>query len=147
MRTICKNHEFQYREAFRQVRQKATPARLAILEVLEHVEKPFSAEEIKTALGSRSIDLATVYRNLELLRANGWVLPVNLDSQTAYYELARREHHHHVVCEVCGQVAELADCGLAGIPKRLFKKIGFAKITRHSLEYFGLCQKCAIKNH
>lgn len=147
MMAACKIHEIQYRQAFRKLGQKVTPARLAILEVLEHANKPFSVEEIKSVLADVKVDLATVYRNLELFKANGWVFSVNLDSQISYYELARRGHHHHLICEVCGQVAEMVDCGVKAISKHFFRKMGFAKITRHSLEYFGLCQKCSIKKH
>lgn len=147
METVCKLHETQYRQAFRKLGQKVTPARLAILEVLEHTNKPFSAEEVKVALADKKVDLATIYRNLELFKANGWVFSVNLDSQISYYELTKRGHHHHLVCEACGQIAELADCRVRVISKHFFRKKGFAKITRHNLEYFGLCQKCVIKKH
>jgi len=146
MTGVCKNHENQYRQAFKTSRQKATPARLAILEALEHSKQPLSAEKIKELLPKGRTDLATVYRNLEMLKENGWVASLNISNQTAYYELAKLKHHHHLVCESCGRMEFLAECRASQLPQKLVRQKGFAQVFRHSLEYFGLCKKCVENN-
>ena len=147
MTGICKQHETHYRQAFKSSRQRATPARLAILEVLEHTRYPLSADEIKGALPKGKTDLATVYRNLEMLKEKGWVSVLNISSQTVYYELSKLEHHHHLVCESCGRTEALAGCKAAELTKNFLNQKGFARIARHSLEYFGLCKECERINH
>jgi len=146
MQGICRQHEAEYRQAFRAGQKKTTPARLAILEVLEHAGKPISAEEIKGSLPKGTADLATVYRNLDMLKENGWVSLVNISSQAAYYELSRLKHHHHLVCEGCGKIEEIPGCPARNIPSGSLKSKGFAKVLRHSLEYFGVCDRCSKKN-
>jgi Fe2+ or Zn2+ uptake regulation protein len=146
MTGVCKNHESHYRQVFKASRQKATPARLAILEALEHASQPLSAEEIKDLLPKGRTDLATVYRNLEMLKDNGWVSSLNISSQTAYYELAKLKHHHHLVCEGCGRMESLAECRASQLSQNFVRQKGFAQVFRHSLEYFGLCKKC-VKNN
>lgn len=146
MTGICKHHEIQYRKAFKASRKKATPARLAILEVLEHAKTPLSAEEIRKALPGNKSDLVTVYRNLELLKNSGWVIAVNLGHQAAYYELADLKHHHHLVCENCGRIAEMDNCEARILSKESLKTKGFARVLRHSLEYFGVCNQCSKNN-
>lgn len=146
MTGVCKQHENHYRQAFKTCREKATPARLAILEVLEHSNRPLSAEEIKLRLPRGKTDLATIYRNLEMLKEKKWVSALNISSQTAYYELSRHKHHHHLVCEGCGRIEALAECRAGKFSEKVLKQKGFAQIIRHSLEYFGQCKNCARNN-
>lgn len=60
------------------------------------------------------LELATVYRNLGTLEADGEVIPVHLPGQSARFEPAGRGHHHHFSCEACGGVSELtSSCPVA----------------------------------
>ncbi len=53
------------------------------------------------------------------------------------FELAE-DHHHHLVCESCGDVSEFEECPL---DLRLLRDVDF-EISSHSLEIYGRCTDC-----
>jgi Fe2+ or Zn2+ uptake regulation protein len=113
---------------------KATPSRLAILEVLAHEEKPFAVHELEQRLKGK-INEVTLYRALEAFAAKGIVRRVDLGHDHTHYELEQK-HHHHFVCITCGEVEDIKICPLPQIKNRT--------ISSHSLEFFGLCKSCTI---
>jgi Fe2+ or Zn2+ uptake regulation protein len=50
-------------------------------------------------------------------------------------------HHHHIVCEVCGRVSEVADEGLAGAVRQIGDRTGW-QVESHRLELYGRCPSC-----
>lgn len=126
---------------------KATPARLAVLNLLSMAKKPLSINDIKQDLKRHSsIDQATIYRIIKALEKKGLIKQVDFQHGHAHYELRTHDHHHHVVCENCGKVADISKCDTTDIEKQALKISGFSKINDHSLELFGLCNKCAKSN-
>lgn len=80
---------------------KATPQRVAVLEALAS-EQHQSLEEIKDRCPD--VGLVTVYRTLDLLGELGLVRRLDLGDGPRY-ELAEN-HHHHLICESCGDISE-----------------------------------------
>lgn len=77
----------------------------------------------------------SVYRALETLAEQGTICSHDFTGKETLYEL--RDHHHdHVVCSLCGTVAE-APCSVSS-PQRMR---GF-KIDHHHVTYFGTCPEC-----
>ncbi len=113
---------------------KATPQREAVLRAL-------IAERHQTLEGIRArcpkVGLVTVYRTLDLLGELGLVRRLDFGNG-ARYELAE-DHHHHMVCESCGDISEFEECPLD--PRRLSFGNGF-KARSHSVEVFGRCAAC-----
>lgn len=142
MLNICKNHQINIVSKLRTNKLKATPARLEILDILEHVSKPLTIEEIGKHMKTKKVDIVTVYRNIEFLKSALLVRQVSLNTNQAHYELADKPHHHHLVCESCGMVKDVMDCVNPKVSKEILKKNGFGQINFHSLEFFGLCHKC-----
>ena len=68
------------------------------------------------------------------------VKEIRLRDREVRYELSNCEHHHHLVCEKCGDIEDVALCEEA-ILKEVKKQSHF-KIDSHTLEFFGLCEKC-----
>ena len=114
---------------------KATPQRLAILEAI-------AAEQHQSLEGIRArcpgVGMVTVYRTLGLLSGLGLVRRLDLGSGPRY-ELAE-DHHHHLVCEGCGQIREFEQCplDLRGLPG----DYGDFQVSAHSLEVYGTCSEC-----
>jgi Fe2+ or Zn2+ uptake regulation protein len=80
---------------------KATPGRLALLEILKESPKPISAEGIMKKMKSK-LDLATIYRALKEFEKSKMVARLNLSADYSAYEfLVGRSHHHHLVCCDC----------------------------------------------
>jgi Fe2+ or Zn2+ uptake regulation protein len=117
---------------------------MEILDILEHSNKPISLEEIVKLMKTKKADYTTVYRNISSLKKLNLVRQVSLNASQSYYELSQKPHHHHLVCESCGMVKDVFNCAEINLSQALIKRNGFAKINYHSLEFFGLCNKCKI---
>ena len=114
---------------------KATPQRLAILGAIA-AEQHQRMEEIRDRCPG--VGLVTVYRTLELLSELGVVRRLDLGDGPRY-ELAE-DHHHHLICEGCGSVAEFEQCPLD--QARLPQIWGDFEMRAHSLEVYGTCADC-----
>jgi Fur family transcriptional regulator, ferric uptake regulator len=124
---------------------KSTSARLALLDIFEHNKKPLSVKGLAEKLDSTGVDTVTLYRNVESLENAGLLKRIFIDNKQAYYELESQEHHHHLICKVCGKISDITGCSATISNKNLLKINGFAKVTGHSLEFFGVCNNCIKK--
>jgi Fe2+ or Zn2+ uptake regulation protein len=106
-----------------------------------------TAKEIYQILGKEhSIDLVTVYRNLETLQGEGLINKVEIGDKTAHFEAVSlgSGHHHHAVCTNCRTIKHInLD---EGELNQQAATISQFKIDRHNLEFFGLCQSCQTGN-
>ena len=114
---------------------KATPQRLAVLRALA-AEQHQSMGEIRRRCPE--IGIVTVYRTLDLLAELGIVRRLDL-GDGARYELAE-DHHHHMICEACGDISEFEECPLD--PERLPLEHSEFEVRSHSLEVYGRCAEC-----
>jgi len=121
---------------------KATPGRIALLAVFDRAKKPITVAELINQLGA-AINRATLYRNIEHLRVFGILNKINLGDKEQYYELASLAHHHHLTCRVCDKITDVEACNIPVHDQNLLQKSGFAEINYHSLEFFGICEKCS----
>lgn len=140
----CPKHLVEHKTLLKNNSLKATPPRLELLDILEHSKKPLSIKEFVDKVKTKNIDTATIYRNMASLAELGLVHVVNLNNKEAYFELASRKHHHHLICEKCGKIADVENCKVS-VSDKAIKNSGFASINHHSLEFFGLCQNCQNK--
>jgi Fur family transcriptional regulator, ferric uptake regulator len=136
----CPQHSSESKQQLKNGRLKITSARLSLLDIFKHGKKPISIKKIAQSMGD--VDLVTLYRNIESLKNLGVVKQINLKDRQAYYELAGGTHHHHLICTNCGKLADVK-LPEKNLSKTFLKNHGFAKITDHSLEFFGLCSSCA----
>lgn len=121
--------------------QRNTAERSKLIAALQSSSVPLTAAEIKARVGSAA-HMATVYRGLEALVQSGTARRVELGGRAARYELAA-DHHHHIVCTECGEIEDV-HAEPSGLERRAFKlSKRFARIDAHSLEFFGLCKRCA----
>lgn len=139
----CTAHTPLLKEQLREYSLKVTPARLEVLDVLTHTKKPISINDVSSKLCNT--DLATLYRTFETLKDLGLVTQVDLQHGHAHYEIATREHHHHLICRKCGKVADISKCDTTTLEKQALKISGFAQISSHSLEFYGICKGCKKK--
>lgn len=120
---------------------RATLGRVSLLEVLKNAGKPVSVEYVVKHMHGK-LDQANAYRALEAFLASGLVRRIDLGHDHAHYELASGNHHHHLVCESCGKVAdvEVAEEEMEHAALRAARE--FRSVRTHSLEFFGLCNSC-----
>ncbi|HBE72948.1 MAG TPA: ferric uptake regulation protein [candidate division Zixibacteria bacterium] len=137
--------------------QRLTAPRQAIYQALSGAQGHLSADEIFLRVRGRmpGIGLATVYRNLELLRTGGHIRSVDAGDGKARYELHQAAggpgHHHHLICRQCGQVIDYMDFEkdeLALVKKLETQLSGKYKyqIAEHDITFYGTCPNCAKRD-
>jgi Fur family ferric uptake transcriptional regulator len=94
------------------------------------------------------VDVATVYRTLELLEELKLVKHTHLGHGAASYRPAE-DDHVHVVCHECGRVIEVTHEVYAAVDeldRRLLDGNGFT-VDRSHLTIFGTCESCTANRH
>ncbi|MEM9414422.1 MAG: transcriptional repressor [Planctomycetota bacterium] len=121
--------------------QRKTSQRQAVQAVFESAGRPLTvAEAHESAQQSvESIGTATVYRAINALVDEGFLVPVQVPGEPDRYELAGLAHHHHFHCTGCGKVFDVEGC--PGAMKNLCPP-GF-ELTGHEVMLYGRCGECA----
>jgi Fur family ferric uptake transcriptional regulator len=88
-----------------------------------------------------SVDLATVYRTLELLEELGLVRHAHLHHGAPSYRPAE-DDHIHVVCHGCGRTEDAPATLVDDLADTLLRRDGFV-VDRAHLTVFGRCRTCA----
>jgi len=124
---------------------KVTLPRLKILEILEKQidEHHLTAEKVYKILLSEDEDigLATVYRVLTQFEAAGLVTRHHFEGGNSVFELAKGDHHDHILCMKCGKVDEFTDELIEARQKEIAQNLGY-ELTDHSLYLYGYCAAC-----
>lgn len=118
---------------------RLTTARRLVLEALFDADIPVSAEEVAMRC---SLDLTSVYRNLETLERHGFARHVHLGHGPSRYVLVGRGGHEYLFCESCGEIRRLSSEELEPIRVQLRKQFGYETRFTH-FPVVGRCSKCA----
>ena len=122
----------------------STP-RAAVVETLATLGCSVTAKEIADHLHGRGQDVgvASIYRTLELLDKLRLTRRVDAAEGIARYEPVgpSGEHHHHIVCESCGEVSAFEDSGLERAIERLASRADYV-INAHDVTLRGECPAC-----
>jgi Fur family transcriptional regulator, ferric uptake regulator len=127
--------------------QRSTRQRVAVAGLLEEIEDFRSAQELHEELRSRGEDigLTTVYRTLQSLADAGEIDVLRIDSGEAVYRRCSRNHHHHLVCRVCGRTVEVDGPTVERWATKVAADHGFSEIS-HTVEVFGTCATCGRRS-
>lgn len=125
---------------------RLTPQRLMVVSAVHSMDRHISAEEIFNRVRRRYpyANISTVYRTLELLKGLGLVVETDFGEGRLRYHHAEKGHHHHLVCQVCGDVVELPESALDSLQEKLARECGFKAELKH-LAISGVCSKCRGK--
>lgn len=131
------------KDELNEVELRATPARIALMQLLEATEKPVDVQTMIDFLEKKGIktDPATVFRIVNMFTEKGLTKQIQLLEGKTRYELTSNADHHHLVCTKCGDIQDISDCNISELEKDIERKKSF-KVTSHSLEFFGICQSC-----
>ncbi|WZL80483.1 Fur family transcriptional regulator [Vallitaleaceae bacterium 9-2] len=123
---------------------KITKQREYILDVLiTNQHTLLSAETILNSVREKfpSINLTTIYRNLDQLTLLGVLAMFATDDGIARYKLTCADHHHHhIICQHCGKVKMIDYCPLETLSALALEQ-GF-HLSDHKIELYGLCDEC-----
>lgn len=127
---------------------RMTPQREMIVEALAHSGRHMTAEEVLEIVRqkTRAVNIATVYRTLDLLVEHGLATRNDLGEGRVVYVTVRHGPHIHLVCRRCGRVQEADAALLASVTAALQKQYHFWCDTGH-LALYGLCETCEQTEH
>lgn len=134
------------RTRLRELGQRVTPARLAVVQVLAQTDEHLGAAQIAdrcTALDP-GVHRATVYRALATLTGLAVVTHTHTSASGAVYHLAGHvapAGHAHLECTVCGAITDVPAALLADLEAAVASAHGFTLEPDHST-LLGTCRRC-----
>jgi Fur family peroxide stress response transcriptional regulator len=125
---------------------KITPQRMAIVKILAKSEGHPSAEDIheRIEVDFPTMSLATVYRNILLLKSLGEVLELGFPDGSNRYDGRRPFPHPHLICIKCRKILDPDLDSLDEMKKEVASETNF-KVLNHRLDFFGICSDCLAK--
>lgn len=105
-----------------------------------------TAEQLYSDLKSEfpRISLGTVYRNLSLLESIGEVVKISATGDSDRFD-GNVGEHYHFACEECGGVSDI-DIPVNDELDTLVERITKGDVKRHSMVFYGICEKCKKKH-
>ena len=122
---------------------KITPQRLAIVKILARSEGHPSVENIHDRIKKDfpTMSLATVYKNILLIKSLGEVLELGFPDGSNRYDGNKPNPHPHVICIRCKKIVDPDLDNLDEMEKQVESDTNF-KILNHRLDFFGICSNC-----
>ena len=123
---------------------RLTEPRRAVADLVAARDGHFTAADLIEDARSRELGVgrATIFRSLDLFTELEVLERIDLPTgDHAYVACEPRVHHHHIVCEICGRVADFDDQGLADAVEQVQRRSGW-QVETHRLELYGRCPTC-----
>lgn len=122
---------------------KITPQRLAIVKILAKSEGHPSVENIHVKIKKNfpTMSLATVYKNILVIKSLGEVLELGFPDGSNRYDGNKPTPHPHVICIKCKKIVDSDLDSLDEMKKKVAFETNF-KILNHRLDFFGICSSC-----
>ncbi|MDT3959443.1 Fur family transcriptional regulator [Staphylococcus kloosii] len=119
---------------------KYTDKRRDMLNIFVEEDKYINAKHIQQQMDTNypGISFDTIYRNLHLFKELNIIEGTELDGEMKFRIACTDHHHHHFICERCGDTKVIEFCPMDAIQKSLPN----VAINTHKLEVYGICEKC-----
>ena len=125
---------------------KLTPQRLAIVRILCRSNGHPNVDMIYQQLQSDfpTMSLATVYRNVMIVKSLGEVLELGFPDGSNRYDGNKPYPHPHMICVQCRKIIDPDLATLKDLTEEVVGETGFSIIS-HRLDFFGVCRECRLK--
>ena len=132
----------RYEQMLRGAELRVTRPRLAVLHAV-HLHPHADTDSILTAVRQDVPEVShqAVYDSLNTLTAAGLVRRIQPRGTVARYESRVGDNHHHIVCRVCGTIADV-DCAVGETPCLTAAEDHGFTIDEAEVIYWGLCPDC-----
>ena len=126
-----------FEEALRRAGVRITRQRAALLRVLAAAEDHPDATQLhaRATEAGAAVSLATVYRTLAALEAQGVILKLEFAGEPARFEPADGSHHDHMIDVETGEVREFVNERIERLQAEIAAELGY-EIVRHRLELY-----------
>lgn len=127
---------------------RQTKARLAVERIFQAYPRPLSLEElcnyVKVKLPATAY--STIFRIVKKLEQEKKITPVDWRERGSRYEwIEGGDHHHHIVCQVCGKIADIGDADVNFDERKIQRATGYT-MKHHTIELEGVCGGCQRKS-
>ena len=126
---------------------RVTAPRVAVLNALTrhpHSTADDIANHVRNALGS--VSTQAVYDVLHACVDAGLVRQIEPAGSSALYETRTGDNHHHLVCRVCGAVADV-DCVVGEAPCLYPSDLAGFDVEEAEVVFWGMCADCRAAPH
>ncbi len=122
---------------------KITPQRMAIVRIVATSKDHPSVENIYDLIKKDypTVSLATVYKNILLLKSIGEVAELAFPDGSNRYDGRKPTPHLHVICVRCKKIVDVDMDDLDKMTTKIALDTNF-KILNQKLEFFGICSEC-----
>jgi Fe2+ or Zn2+ uptake regulation protein len=138
--------EIELRDSLHAAGRRLTPQRALVLSILQESDEHLDAEAIWQAARRHddSINLATVYRTLTVLKEMGLVEQRYFarDHKREFYEAVGKREHYHFTCIGCGKVIEVETPRIRQARRELSEALGL-RFVNACICFEGYCAECA----
>ena len=123
--------------------KRNTWQKTAVLDELSNTEEFVSAQELhqKISKSGKKLGLTTVYRALTEMVEQGLADSLSISDGEMRYRICTPEHHHHLICRVCGKPVEFDLPGFEELAQSVAVQNSFTELS-HEIELFGICKDC-----
>jgi Fe2+ or Zn2+ uptake regulation protein len=121
---------------------RVTAPRVAVLNAVTrhpHSTADDIANDVRDALGS--VSTQAVYDVLHVCVDAGLVRQIEPAGSSARYETRTGDNHHHLVCRVCGTVADV-DCVVGDSPCLSPSDVAGFDVDEAEVVFWGTCADC-----
>lgn len=125
---------------------RMTKQRTVILEMLRSVHTHPTADELYSMVREKlpKVSLGTVYRNLDLLIAQGEIAKIDKAGTQKRFDGNPRPHFH-VRCQMCGKIGDIFDP--VSVPSVSGLEIEGFSVLNAEVEFNGICSECQKCSH
>lgn len=131
-----------FERMLREVALRVTRPRVAVLSAVHdhpHTDTDSIIGIVREGLGG--VSHQAVYDVLRALTATGLLRRIEPPGSAARYEARVGDNHHHVVCRLCGAIADV-DCAVGAAPCLTASDDHGFMIDEAEVIYRGLCPNC-----
>lgn len=127
----------QLETALRDAGVRVTRQRAALLRIIASSEDHPDAAELhaRAETAGAGVSLATVYRTLTTLQAQGVIAKLEFRDQPARWEAADQRHHDHMIDVESGEVMEFTNDRIERLQAEIAAEMGY-EIVHHRLELY-----------